>query len=161
MQTRPVTSRQTSLGYAGGKPSGAPASKRRRRGAASHQDVRSFAIAGAVGLALAAMVGGLWFYLKPVSIAPSGIVMRAPPSEADLAAKKTHSYWKIGQQTYRHYITDAATGEIVDAGPITVKEMLDQGIEVPGYSLPGKTNDGDTGSAALAKRFQALQDHLK
>lgn len=161
MPTRPVTSRQTSLGYAGRKPPGAPTLGRRRRSFASHQDVRSLAIAGILGLVLAAMVGGLWYYLRTTPVAPPRIVMRAPPTVADLEAKKTHSYWKIGQQTYRHYITDTSTGEIVDAGPVTVKEMLDQGIEVPGYSLPGKKDDGDTGSAALAKRFEALRDHLK
>ena len=160
MPSRTVTSRQTSLGGVSRKPVGTSFKPRGHRGT-SHQDTQSLLIAAALALVLASMVGGLWYYLKSTPEAPSGHVMRVEPTEADIAAKKTHSYWKVGQETYRHYITDTTTGEIIDAGNITVKEMLAEGIEVPGYSLPRKQSSADTGSAALAARFQALQDHLK
>jgi len=163
MPSRTVTSRQTSLGGLSRKPVGTSLKSSGHR-ATSHQDTRSLLIAAVLAMALASMVGGVWYYLKTAPEMPSGHVMRAAPTAADLAAKKTHSYWKVGQETYRHYITDTTTGEIIDAGNITVKEMLDEGIEVPGYSLPNKAaraGGADTGSEALAVRFKALQDHLK
>ena len=43
----------------------------------------------------------------------------------------------------------------------TEKEMLEQGIEVPGYSLPAKSGGKSSGRNELAVRFQALQEHLK
>lgn len=162
MQSRTVASQHMSIGgpvkKKGGKSS--PASARRRR-IGGHQDMRSFAIAGALALVLAAIVTAIWFYVKPFPVASSGPSPRPPPSVADLEAKKTHSYWKVGSSTYRHYITNTQTGEIVDAGTITVKEMLDQGIVVPGYSPPGRQTGKASGSSELAVRFQAIQEHLK
>lgn len=162
MQSR-VVSQHTSIGTPvkkkGGKPSSMAA---RHRKAGGHQDARSIVIAGFVGLVLASIVAAIWLYVKPLQMtASSEPVTRLPPSVADLEMKKTHSYWKVGSNTYRHYITIANTGEIIDAGTITVKEMLDQGIEVPGYSLPSKATGVSTGSSELAARFQAIQDHLK
>ncbi len=157
MQSRGVASHQTSIGSVTRKKGAASAARRRRRGG-GHQDARSFLIAGFLVLVVAIVVAAIWFNARPFPIAAAS-GPRPPPSAADLEAKKTHSYWKVGSNTYRHYITNASTGEIVDAGTMTVREMLDQGIEVPGYSLPAK--GGVTGSDELAIRFRALQDHLK
>lgn len=165
MQSRLVPSRQTSIGTPVRKPqrdmrSGA----KRSRAKASHQDSRSLLIAAALGLVVALMVATLWFYVRPVPEVVGGNAGRPPPTAADIEAKKTHSYWKVGQETYHHYITDTATGQIIDAGNITVKEMLAEGIEVPGYSLPNKaagSGGSDTGAEALAIRFKALQEHLQ
>ncbi|WP_026782230.1 hypothetical protein [Pleomorphomonas koreensis] len=157
MQSRGVASHQTSIGSVTRKKGAASAARRRRRGG-GHQDARSFLIAGFLVLVVAVVVAAIWFNTRPFPIA-AATGPRPPPSAADLEAKKTHSYWKVGSNTYRHYITNASTGEIVDAGTMTVREMLDQGIEVPGYSLPAK--GGVTGSDELAIRFRALQDHLK
>jgi len=157
MQSRGVASHQTSIGSVNRKKGAASAARRRRRGG-GHQDARSFLIAGFLVLVVAIVVAAIWFNARPFPIAAAS-GPRPPPSAADLEAKKTHSYWKVGSNTYRHYITNASTGEIVDAGTMTVREMLDQGIEVPGYSLPAK--GGVTGSDELAIRFRALQDHLK
>lgn len=160
MQSRVVASRHTSIGSSVKKKSGKTTSARRRKGS-GHQDARSFVIAGFVALVLASIVVAIWLHVKPFPIASSEPGPRLPPSAADLEAKKTHSYWKVGSNTYRHYITNASTGEIVDAGTVTVKEMLEQGIEVPGYSLPGKASGAPSSSDELAIRFQAIQDHLK
>ena len=160
MQSRVIASQHTSVGSPVKKKPGKTLPARRRKGS-GHQDVRSFIIAGFVALVLASIVAAIWVYVKPFPVASSGPGSRPPPSLADLEAKKTHSYWKIGSSTYRHYITDTGTGEIVDAGTVTVKEMLEQGIEVPGYSLPAKASGGSSGSSELAARFQAIQDHLK
>lgn len=162
MQSRVVASQHMSIGSPvkkkGGKTTTASAGRRRTGG---HQDTRSFAIAGALALVLAAIVTAIWLYVKPFPVASSEPGPRLPPSVADLEAKKTHSYWKVGSSTYRHYITNTQTGEIVDAGTITVKEMLDQGIVVPGYSPPAKAGSKPSGKSELAVRFQALQEHLK
>lgn len=161
MPSRVVASHHTSIGTPVKKKSGTnQTSTARRRKAGGHQDARSILIAALLALVLATIVAVIWVYVKPFPVASSGPGPRPPPTAADLEAKKTHSYWKVGNTTYRHYITDAGTGEIVDAGTVTVKEMLDQGIEVPGYSLPGK-NTGSSNSSELAARFQAIQDHLK
>ncbi|WP_370675417.1 hypothetical protein [Pleomorphomonas sp. PLEO] len=162
MQSRVVASQHTSIGTPTKKKGGKPpvASARRRKGS-GHQDVRSIVIAGFVALVLASIVAAIWFNVKPFPAASSESVPRPPPSVADLEAKKTHSYWKVGNSTYRHYITDTGTGEIVDAGTVTVKEMLEQGIEVPGYSLPNKAGGASSNTDELAIRFQAIQDHLK
>lgn len=161
MQTRVVASHNTSIGTPAARKGGkAPAAPRRRKGG-GHQDTRSFFIAGFVALVLAAISVAIWLNSKPFPVASAEPQPRPPPSLSDLEAKKTHSYWKIGSTTYRHYITNASTGEIVDAGTITVKEMLEQGIEVPGYSLPAKNNGNSKGPNELAVRFRALQEHLK
>lgn len=161
MQSRVVASQHTSIGSSAKKKSGNTAtSARRRRKGGGHQDTRSFFIAGFVALVLASIVVAIWLNVKPFPVASSERGPRLPPSAADLEAKKTHSYWKVGSSTYRHYITNASTGEIVDAGTVTIKEMLEQGIEVPGYSLPSKAT-ASSGGSELAVRFQALQDHLK
>ena len=162
MPSRVVASQHTSIGTPARRTGGkTTAMSARRRKGSGHQDTRSFVIAGFVALVLASIVAAIWLNVKPFPVASSGPAPRPPPSVADLEAKKTHSYWKVGSSTYRHYITNTATGEIVDAGTITVKEMLDQGIEVPGYSLPGKVKSSSGGSSELAVRFQAIQDHLK
>lgn len=162
MQSRVVASQHTSIGVPAKKKAGkAVTAPARRRKGGGHQDLQSFFIAGILALVLAAIVTAIWFYVKPFQVASSDPGPRPPPSISDLEAKKTHSYWKIGSTTYRHYITNASTGEIVDAGTITVKEMLDQGLEVPGYSLPNKTKGASSNSSELAARFQAIQDHLK
>ncbi len=162
MQSRVVASQNMSIGSParkkGGKTGSTP-SRRRRNG--GHQDARSFLIAGFLALVVASILVAIWVYVKPFPVASSEPGPRPPPSIADLEAKKTHSYWKVGSSTYRHYITNASTGEIVDAGTITVKEMLEQGIEVPGYSLPSKSGGKSSGRNELAVRFQALQEHLK
>jgi len=155
-----VASQHTSIGSPAKKKSGKTTSARRRKGS-GHQDARSLAIAGFVALVLASIVAVIWFNVRPFPVASSEPASRPPPSVADLEVKKTHSYWKVGSTSYRHYITDTSTGEIVDAGVVTVKEMLEQGIEVPGYSLPGKTTGASSSSDELAIRFQAIQDHLK
>lgn len=161
MQSRVVASQHTSIGTPVKKKGGkASATSARRRKGGGHQDARSIMIAAFVALVLASVVAAIWVYVKPFPVASSEPGPRPPPSLADLEAKKTHSYWKVGSSTYRHYITDTGTGEIVDAGTVTVKEMLEQGIEVPGYSLPGKV-PATSGSSELAARFQAIQDHLK
>lgn len=161
MQSR-VASQHTSIGTPTKKKVGkASAMSGKRRKGGGHQDARSIVIAGFVALVLAAIVAAIWVYVKPFQVASSGPTPRPPPTIADLEAKKTHSYWKVGSSTYRHYITDTSTGVIVDAGTVTVKEMLDQGIEVPGYTLPGKATSSTSGSSELAARFQAIQDHLK
>jgi hypothetical protein len=157
MQSRGVASHQTSIGSVTRKKGAASAARRRRRGG-GHQDARSLLIVGFLVLVVAVVVAAIWLHARPFPIA-AATGPRPPPSAADLEAKKTHSYWKVGSNTYRHYITNASTGEIVDAGTMTVREMLEQGIEVPGYSLPSK--GGITGSDELAIRFRALQDHLK
>ena len=159
MQSRGVASQQTSIGSVTRKKGAASAARRRRRGS-GHQDARSLLIAGFLVLVVAVVVAAIWFNARPFPIA-AATGPRPPPSAADLEAKKTHSYWKVGSNTYRHYITNASTGEIVDAGTMTVREMLDQGIEVPGYSLPAKGGAFSSGNRELAIRFQALQDHLK
>lgn len=162
MQSRVVASQNMSIGSSARKKAGKPGStsaRRRRNG--GHQDARSFLIAGFLALVAASALVAIWVYVKPFPVPSSGSDSRPPPSIADLEAKKTHSYWKVGSSTYRHYITNASTGEIVDAGTITVQEMLEQGIEVPGYSLPVKSSGGSSGKSELAVRFQALQDHLK
>lgn len=162
MQSRVVASQNMSIGSPARKKSGKTGSaptRRRRNG--GHQDTRSFLIAGFLALVVASILVAIWVYVKPFPVASSGPGPRPPPSVADLEAKKTHSYWKVGSSTYRHYITIVGTGEIVDAGTITVKEMLEQGIEVPGYSLPAKTTGKSSGRNELAVRFQALQEHLK
>lgn len=162
MQSRVVASQHTSIGSPTKKKVGkAAATSVRRRKGGGHQDARSFVIAGFVALTLASIVAAIWLNVKPFPVASSGPSPRPPPTVADLEAKKTHSYWKVGSNTYRHYITNASTGEIVDAGTVTVQEMLDQGIEVPGYTLPGKATGASSGSNELAARFQAIQDHLK
>ncbi|MBS1183202.1 MAG: hypothetical protein H6Q99_3082 [Proteobacteria bacterium] len=163
MQSRVVASQHTSIGSPIRKTGGnAAASARRRRKGGGHQDTRSLFIAGFVALVLALIVATIWFNVKPFPVASSEPGPRPPPSAADIEAKKTHSYWKVGSSTYRHYITNTSTGEIVDAGIITIKEMLDQGIAVPGYSLPTKASSGgSTGRSELAVRFRAIQDHLK
>lgn len=160
MQSRVVASQHTSIGSPARKTGGKTASFRRRK-AGGHQDARSFVIAGFVALVLASVVVAIWLHVQPFPVAAVERGPRPPPSAADLEAKKTHSYWKVGSSTYRHYITDTATGEIVDAGTVTVKEMLEQGIAVPGYSLPAKGSGASSGRSELAIRFQALQDHLK
>lgn len=161
MPSRVVASQHTSIGTPVKKKNGKtrPANARRGKGG-GHQDARSILIAAFVALILATVVVAIWVHVKPFQIAASEPGPRPPPTAADLEAKKTHSYWKVGSTTYRHYITDTSTGEIVDAGTVTVKEMLDQGIEVPGYILPGK-NNGSNNASELAARFQAIQDHLK
>lgn len=162
MQSRVVASQHTSIGSPVKRKSGkATATSIRRRKGGGHQDARSFVIAGFVALVLASVVAAIWLNVRPFPVASSESGPRPPPSAVDLEAKKTHSYWKVGSNTYRHYITNASTGEIVDAGTITVKEMLAQGIEVPGYTLPGKATGASSGSNELAARFQAIQDHLK
>jgi hypothetical protein len=162
MQSRVVASRHTSIGSPVRKKGGnTAASARRRRKDGGHQDTRSFFIAGLVALVLASIVAAIWLNVKPFPVVSSELGTRLPPSIADLEAKKTHSYWKVGSSTYRHYITNAATGEIVDAGTVTVREMLEQGIGVPGYSLPAKSTAASSGTSELAVRFQAIQDHLK
>ncbi len=161
MPSRVVASHHTSIGAPVKKKNGATQSATaRRRKAGGHQDTRSILIAAFVALVLACIVAAIWVYVKPFQVASSDPGPRPPPTAADLEAKKTHSYWKVGNTTYRHYITDTSTGEIVDAGTVTVKEMLDQGIEVPGYIMPSKSN-GSSNSSELAARFQAIQDHLK
>ncbi|MBS1165527.1 MAG: hypothetical protein H6R00_1552 [Proteobacteria bacterium] len=160
MPSRVVASQHTSIGSPARKKSGMTTSARRRKGG-GHQDARSFVIAGFVALVLASVVATIWLNVRPFPVASSAPAPRPPPSLADLEMKKTHSYWKVGSSTYRHYITNASTGEIVDAGVVTVKEMLAQGIEVPGYSLPAKTTGTSSNSDELAIRFQAIQDHLK
>lgn len=161
MPSRVVASQHTSIGTPVKKKSGKTQPANTRRGkSGGHQDARSILIAVFVALVLASVVAAIWVYVKPFPVASSEPGPRPPPTAADLEAKKTHSYWKVGSTTYRHYITDTSTGEIVDAGTVTVKEMLDQGIEVPGYILPGK-NTGSNNASELAARFQAIQDHLK
>lgn len=159
MQSR-VASQHTSIGTPARKKGGRITSAGRRK-SGGHQDARSIIIAGIVALVLASIVLAIWVYVKPFEVASSAPGPRLPPTAADLEMKKTHSYWKVGSNTYRHYITNASTGEIIDAGTITVKEMLEQGIEVPGYSLPSKATSSSSGSSELAARFQAIQDHLK
>lgn len=161
MPSRVVASQHTSIGTPVKKKSGTtqPAIARRRK-AGGHQDARSIFIAAFVAVVLASIVAAIWVYVKPFPVASSEPGPRPPPTAADFEAKKTHSYWKVGNTSYRHYITDTTTGEIVDAGTVTVKEMLEQGIDVPGYSLPGK-NTGSDNASELAARFQAIQDHLK
>ena len=162
MQSRVVASQNMSIGSPARKKAGkAGSTPARRRRTGSHQDARSFLIAGFLAVLVASILLAIWVYVKPFPVASSDPGSRPPPSMADLEAKKTHSYWKVGSSTYRHYITNASTGEIVDAGTITVQEMLEQGIEVPGYSLPVKSAGGSSGKSELAVRFQALQDHLK
>ena len=162
MQSRVVASQNMSIGSPARKKAGkAGNTTARRRRNGGHQDARSFLIAGFLALVLASILVAIWVYVKPLPVASSDPGSRPQPSMADLEAKKTHSYWKVGSSTYRHYITDTSTGEIVDVGTITVKEMLEQGIEVPGYSLPVKTQGGSSGKSELAVRFQAIQDHLK
>ena len=161
MQSRVVASHQTSIGTPAFKTGGKAVAAARRRKSGGHQDTRSFFIAGFVALVLASISVVIWLNSKPLTIASSEPRPRPPPSLSDLEAKKTHSYWKIGSTTYRHYITNASTGEIIDAGTVTVKEMLEQGIEVPGYSLPAKTARKSSGANELAVRLQALQNHLK
>ena len=158
MQSRGVASHQTSIGSVTRKKGTASAARRKRR-SGGHQDARSLVIAGVLVLVLAAIMAAIWLHARPFPVAEHALGPRPPPTAADLEIKKTHSYWKVGSNTYRHYITNASTGEIVDAGTMTVREMLEQGIEVPGYSLPAK--GGITGSDELAIRFRALQDHLK
>lgn len=161
MPSRVVASHHTSIGTPVRKKSGtSQGTGARRRKAGGHQDARSIFIAVFVAVVIASIVAVIWVYVKPFQVASSDPRPRPPPTAADLEAKKTHSYWKVGNTTYRHYITDTSTGEIVDAGTMTVKEMLDQGIEVPGYVLPGK-NTGSNNASELAARFQAIQDHLK
>lgn len=161
MPSRVVASQHTSIGTPVKKKSGTtPSATARRRKAGGHQDTRSILIAAFVAVVLALIVAAIWVYVKPFPVASSDPGPRPPPTAADLEAKKTHSYWKVGNTSYRHYITDTSTGEIVDAGTVTVKEMLEQGIDVPGYSLPGK-NAGSDNASELAARFQAIQDHLK
>ncbi len=162
MQSRIVASQNMSIGSSprktGGKANGTPARRRRNGG---HQDARSFLIAGCLALVVAAILAAIWIYVKPFPVASSEPGPRPPPSIADLEAKKTHSYWKVGSNTYRHYITNTGTGEIIDAGTITVQEMLEQGIAVPGYSPPVKSAGTSSGKNELAIRFKALQEHLK
>jgi hypothetical protein len=159
MQSRAVPSRQTSIGSPARKKGGSTSARRRKAG--GHQDARSFVIAGLVALVLASAVAAIWLNVQPFQLAAVKGGTRLPPSAADLEAKKTHSYWKVGSSTYRHYITNASTGEIVDAGTVTVKEMLEQGITVPGYSPPVKSSGASGNGNELAIRFQALQEHLK
>lgn len=161
MQSR-IASQHTSIGTPVKKKAGKPSSmSARRRKGGGHQDARSVVIASFMALVLASIVAAIWLYVKPLQVASVESGPRLPPTTADLEMKKTHSYWKVGSSTYRHYITIANTGEIIDAGTITIKEMLDQGIQVPGYSLPSKASGVSTGSSELAARFQAIQDHLK
>ncbi len=125
MQSRVVASQHTSIGSLARKTGGnTAASARRRRKGGGHQDTRSLFIAGFVALVLASIVAIIWLNVKPFPVASVEPGPRPPPSAADLEAKKTHSYWKVGSTTYRHYITNAGTGEIVDAGTVTVREML-------------------------------------
>jgi hypothetical protein len=165
MQSRVVTSGQTSIGTPSRKPTrDARSAPRRGRSKNAHKDSRALLIAASLGLLISIVVATLWFYVRPEPQAVGGNAGRPPPTAADIEAKKTHSYWKVGQETYHHYITDTGTGEIIDAGNITVKEMLAEGIEVPGYSLPNTAAGGngtDTGAEALAIRFKALQQHLQ
>lgn len=162
MQSRVVAPQNMSIGSPTRKKAGKAGGKlARRRRNGGHQDARSLLVACFLALVVASILVAIWVYVKPFPIASSGPGTRPPPSMADLEAKKTHSYWKVGSSTYRHYITDTSTGEIIDAGTITVQEMLEQGIEVPGYSLPVKSSGSSSGKSELAVRFQALQDHLK
>lgn len=158
MNTRTVTPRSTSIGSTAGRSRATFILTKRKRGADSHQDLRSLMIAAAVALVMAGIVALIWVTVKPLVF---GGVGETAPVSTRIEDKRVHSYWKVGSNSFHHYVTDTESGRIVDLGVVTVKDMIAQGIEVPGYSPPAPKGSSDTGSEALAIRFKALQDHLK
>lgn len=142
------------------KPASAQSRKRMLFG---HQDARSFAIMVIVAVCSLVLVGGVWWALQMRTPAAPVIASGARVlTGSDIAAKRTNIYWRETHGVYHQYYTDPVTGHMVDAGEISVDDMIKKGVEVPGYERKPEGGGGSSASNQneLAIRFKAIRDHL-